>query len=186
MRLKGRSFINTLEFSAKELEGLLAKAAAIKKAKKDAQPLKGKSVALVFFNPSLRTRVSFQVGIAQLGGQAVSMSVGSESWTLEHHDGAVMNADKTEHIKDAAGASLGTVSVVALKNGGSLLPPPATPPSRLVPQACVGENAFAPLAGTPSVHSISDSSTGTTVHSALPCSRLSLHGDWMGVPVVKL
>lgn len=84
MGLKGRSFINTLEFSAKELEGLLAKAAAIKKAKKDAQPLKGKSVALVFFNPSLRTRVSFQVGIAQLGGQAVSMSVGSESWTLEH------------------------------------------------------------------------------------------------------
>ena len=116
MRLKGRSFINTLEFSAKELEGLLAKAAAIKKAKKDAQPLKGKSVALVFFNPSLRTRVSFQVGIAQLGGQAVSMSVGSESWTLEHREGAVMNADKTEHIKDAAQVLSRYVDAIAVRS----------------------------------------------------------------------
>lgn len=116
MRLKGRSFINTLEFSAKELEGLLAKAAAIKKAKKDAQPLKGKSVALVFFNPSLRTRVSFQVGIAQLGGQAVSMSVGSESWTLEHREGAVMNGDKTEHIKDAAQVLSRYVDAIAVRS----------------------------------------------------------------------
>ncbi len=116
MGLKGRSFINTLEFSAKELEGLLAKAAAIKKAKKDAQPLKGKSVALVFFNPSLRTRVSFQVGIAQLGGQAVSMSVGSESWTLEHREGAVMNADKTEHIKDAAQVLSRYVDAIAVRS----------------------------------------------------------------------
>jgi N-acetylornithine carbamoyltransferase len=116
MRLKGRSFINTLEFSPKELEGILAKAVALKKAKKGPQPLKGKSVALVFFNPSLRTRVSFQVGIAQLGGQAVSMSVGSESWTLEHKDGAVMNADKTEHIKDAAQVLSRYVDAIAVRS----------------------------------------------------------------------
>ena len=116
MGLKGRSFINTLEFSAKELEGILKKAAALKKSKKGPTPLKGKSVALVFFNPSLRTRVSFQVGIAQLGGQAVSMSVGSESWTLEHHDGAVMNADKTEHIKDAAGVLSRFVDAIAVRS----------------------------------------------------------------------
>jgi N-acetylornithine carbamoyltransferase len=116
MRLKGRSFINTLEFSPRELEAILAKAAALKKARTSPQALKGKSVALVFFNPSLRTRVSFQVGIAQLGGQAVSMSVGSESWTLEHRDGAVMNADKTEHIKDAAQVLSRYVDAIAVRS----------------------------------------------------------------------
>ena len=102
--LKGRSFINTLEFKPAELELLLDRARALKKArgKKGKLPLAGKSVAMVFFNPSLRTRVSFQVGIAELGGQAVTMTVGSESWSLEYREGAVMDQDKTEHIKDAA------------------------------------------------------------------------------------
>jgi N-acetylornithine carbamoyltransferase len=116
MRLKGRSFVNTLDFSAKELEFLLDRAAALKKAKKSPQALKGKSVALVFFNPSLRTRVSFQVGIAQLGGQSVSMSVGSESWSLEHREGAVMNADRTEHVKDAARVLSRYVDAIAVRS----------------------------------------------------------------------
>src|SRR5204862_467937 len=103
-KLNGRSFINTLEFKPAELEFLLDRAAALKKTrgKKGKLPLAGKSVALVFFNPSLRTRVSFEVGIAELGGTAVTMSVGSESWSLEYKEGAVMDQDKTEHIKDAA------------------------------------------------------------------------------------
>jgi N-acetylornithine carbamoyltransferase len=103
-KLKGRSFVSTLDFKPAELEFLLDRAKALKKArgKKGRLPLAGKSVAMVFFNPSLRTRVSFQVGIAELGGQAVTMTVGSESWSLEYRDGAVMDQDKTEHIKDAA------------------------------------------------------------------------------------
>jgi N-acetylornithine carbamoyltransferase len=103
-KLKGRSFINTLEFKPAELEWLLSRAAGFKKSrgKRGGRPLQGKGVALVFFNPSLRTRVSFQIGVQELGGHVVSMSVGSESWTLEHREGAVMDQDKTEHIKDAA------------------------------------------------------------------------------------
>jgi N-acetylornithine carbamoyltransferase len=100
-KLKGRSFVNTLEFKPSELEHLLARARAFKSGK-GRPALQGKSVALVFFNPSLRTRVSFEVGIAQLGGHAVTMSVGTESWSLEHREGAVMDQDKTEHVKDAA------------------------------------------------------------------------------------
>ncbi|HLY11788.1 MAG TPA: N-acetylornithine carbamoyltransferase [Planctomycetota bacterium] len=101
---KGRSFISTLDFKPAELGFLLDRARALKKTrgKKGKQPLAGKSVAMVFFNPSLRTRVSFEVGIAELGGTAVTMSVGSESWSLEYREGAVMDQDKTEHIKDAA------------------------------------------------------------------------------------
>ena len=56
-KLKGRSFISTLEFKPAELEFLLDRAAALKKSrgkdgKKGRRPLEGKSVAMVFFNPS--------------------------------------------------------------------------------------------------------------------------------------
>lgn len=118
MKLKNRSFINTLEFKPAELEFLLDRAAALKKSrgkKSGKRPLEGKSVALVFFNPSLRTRVSFEVGIAELGGQAVTMSVGSESWTLEYREGAVMDQDKTEHIKDAARVLSRYVDAIAVR-----------------------------------------------------------------------
>jgi N-acetylornithine carbamoyltransferase len=62
--------------------------------------LAGRSVALVFFNPSLRTRASMQVGIYELGGNAVVLEPGGTSWTLEHRDGVVMDADKTEHVAE--------------------------------------------------------------------------------------
>ena len=100
MSLKGKSFINTLDFKPAELEAILRKAKALKKGRTPAK-LRGKSVALVLFNPSLRTRVSFEVGVAELGATPVTMTVGSQSWTLEHRDGVVMDGDKTEHVKDA-------------------------------------------------------------------------------------
>ena len=121
-KLKGKSFISTLEFTPAELEFLLDRAKAIKKArgKKGRRPLDGRSVALVFFNPSLRTRVSFEVGIAELGGQAVTMSVGSESWSLEYKENAVMDQDKTEHIKDAAQVLSRYVDAIAVRSFPSL------------------------------------------------------------------
>jgi ornithine carbamoyltransferase len=122
IKLRGRSFINTLEFKSTELEFLLDRAKAFKKArgKKGKRPLDGRSVALVFFNPSLRTRVSFEVGIAELGGQAVTMSVGSESWSLEYKENAVMDQDKTEHIKDAAQVLSRYVDAIAVRSFPSL------------------------------------------------------------------
>jgi len=64
------------------------------------KPLHGKSVALVFFNPSLRTRASMQVGIYELGGNAVILEPGGTSWTLEHRENVVMDSGKTEHLKE--------------------------------------------------------------------------------------
>lgn len=64
--------------------------------------LAGRSVAMLFFNSSLRTRSSFEVGIAQLGGHSTTLEVGAGVWNLETIDGAVMDADKPEHIVDAA------------------------------------------------------------------------------------
>ena len=78
------NFLITSDFSRNELEEIIESALKIKSGAIAEKPLEGKSVALVFFNPSLRTRASMQVGIYELGGNAVILEPGGTSWTLEH------------------------------------------------------------------------------------------------------
>src|SRR5580692_4783796 len=66
-----RHFLTGAELSAAELDGLLARAAALKADPLCSRALAGRSVALIFEKPSTRTRVSFEVGIHELGGHAV-------------------------------------------------------------------------------------------------------------------
>ena len=95
------NFLITSDFSRAELESLIDLALLIKKGERVAdKPLNGKSIALVFFNPSLRTRASMQVGIYELGGNAVILEPGGTSWTLEHAEGVVMDGNKTEHLAE--------------------------------------------------------------------------------------
>ena len=83
-----------------DLNALIESALRFKRGEDRSRPLDGKSVALVFFNPSLRTRASMQVGVYELGGNAVVLEPGGTSWTLEHRAGAVMDGDKTEHVAE--------------------------------------------------------------------------------------
>jgi len=92
--------LNTIGMSRKQLEQLIESALRFKGGDDRSRPLAGRSVALVFFNPSLRTRASMQVGIYELGGNAVMLEPGGTSWTLEHRAGAVMDNDKTEHVAE--------------------------------------------------------------------------------------
>lgn len=92
--------LNTSEMSRGQIDQLIESALRFKNGDDLTKPLAGKSVALVFFNPSLRTRASMQVGIYELGGNAVVLEPGGTSWTLEHREGAVMDADKTEHVAE--------------------------------------------------------------------------------------
>ena len=95
-----RNFLKTSDFSRAELEEIIETAIEFKEGAIFDKSLSGKSVALVFFNPSLRTRTSMQVGIYELGGNAVILEPGNTSWTLEHREGVIMDADKTEHLKE--------------------------------------------------------------------------------------
>ena len=95
-----KNFITTADFSRAELEEIIERAVRFKTGKIAERSLNGKSVALVFFNPSLRTRASMQVGIFELGGNAVILEPGGTSWTLEHRESVVMDSDKTEHLKE--------------------------------------------------------------------------------------
>lgn len=62
----------------------------------------GKSVGLVFLNPSLRTRLSSLKAARNLGAEAVVLDISKDGWALEFEDGKVMNGNKAEHIKEAA------------------------------------------------------------------------------------
>ena len=64
--------------------------------------LEGKILALVFLDPSLRTRASFEAAMALHGGHAIVVEPGRGSWPLELEDGVVMDADRTEHLIEAA------------------------------------------------------------------------------------
>jgi len=94
------NLLSTTDMSREQIEAVLASALRFKSGDDVSKPLAGKSVALVFFNPSLRTRASMQVGIYELGGNAVVLEPGGTSWTLEHRIGQVMDSDKTEHVAE--------------------------------------------------------------------------------------
>ena len=94
------NFLKTSDFPTERLSAFIDSAIELKQWQSGDKPLAGKSVALVFFNPSLRTRASMQVGIYELGGNPVILEPGGTSWTLEHREGAVMDGGKTEHLKE--------------------------------------------------------------------------------------
>lgn len=117
-----RDFLKTSDWSAEELQALIESAVRLKAGKDRNQTLAGRSIALVFFNPSLRTRASMQVGIYELGGNAVVLEPGGSSWTLEHREGVVMDSDKTEHVAEFVRVlgrycvAIGVRTFAALKN----------------------------------------------------------------------
>ena len=72
-----RHFLTLLDFSTDELKGLLVRALELKKILKSDQayaPLQNKTLAMIFDKSSTRTRVSFETGMIQLGGQALFLS----------------------------------------------------------------------------------------------------------------
>ncbi|MCX8480916.1 MAG: acetylornithine carbamoyltransferase [Sediminibacterium sp.] len=61
-----------------------------------------KRVGLLFLNPSLRTRLSTQIAASNLGMESIVLNMDKDSWAIEFLDGAIMNGNTIEHIKDAA------------------------------------------------------------------------------------
>jgi len=117
-----KNFLTTAPLSRDELDQLIDSALRCKHGDTKTKSLSGKSVALVFFNPSLRTRASMQVGVYELGGNPVVLEPGGTSWTLEHRNDAVMDGDKTEHVAEFVRvlerycAAIGVRTFAALKN----------------------------------------------------------------------
>ena len=85
------------------LKELLAEALIIKDNPFQYETLgKHRTMGLLFFNPSLRTRLSTQKAAENLGMNTMVLNINEDGWKIETQFGVVMNGDKAEHIKEAA------------------------------------------------------------------------------------
>jgi N-acetylornithine carbamoyltransferase len=78
--------------------------------------LRDKILGMVFFNPSLRTRASFEAVMARGGGSTIVIEAGSGSWKLEDRVGAVMDGDRAEHLKEAVPVLSRYVDALAVRS----------------------------------------------------------------------
>ncbi|MEM9649134.1 MAG: acetylornithine carbamoyltransferase [Bacteroidota bacterium] len=76
---------------------------------------KHKTICLLFFNNSLRTRLSTQKAAMYLGMEVMVMNFGSEGWVLEYEDGTIMDKGTSEHIKEAAKVVSQYCDIVAIR-----------------------------------------------------------------------
>ena len=76
---------------------------------------KNKTLGLIFFNPSLRTRLSSQRAALNLGMNVIVMNIGGDGWNLEFEDGTVMNGNSQEHVKDAVQVISEYVDIIGVR-----------------------------------------------------------------------
>jgi len=76
---------------------------------------KGKTIGLLFFNSSLRTRLSTQKAALNLGMSPIVMNVSGDAWGIEFGDGTIMNGTTAEHIKEAAAVVSQYCDIIAVR-----------------------------------------------------------------------
>ena len=81
---------------------------------------KNKSIGLLFFNPSLRTRISTQKASMILGLKTFVMNFNSEGWQLEFENNTIMSEDKAEHVKDAVKVLSEYCDIIAIRKFADL------------------------------------------------------------------
>ena len=79
-----------------------------------------KTLGMLFFNPSLRTRLSTQKAAQHLGVKTMIMNFSNEAWALEFEDGTEMSGLRSEHIREAAAVVSQYCDVVAIRSFASL------------------------------------------------------------------
>jgi ornithine carbamoyltransferase len=100
-QLAGRHLLGSLDLAPDEVHALLGYAAEIKAGR--ARPaLVGKVATFLFFNPSVRTRVSCEAALARFGGTGITLAAGKDTWSFECGEGVVMDAGTQEHVRELA------------------------------------------------------------------------------------
>jgi N-acetylornithine carbamoyltransferase len=109
-----KHFLSTQDWTRSDLDALLVHADAFKRSK-HGEHLRGKSIALLFFNPSMRTRTSFELGAFQLGGHAIVLAPGKDAWPIEFDVGTVMDGESEEHVAEVARVLSRYVDLIAVR-----------------------------------------------------------------------
>ena len=105
--------------SIKDIDSLAEWVAEARDLKKDPRRFDslgtGKTIGLLFFNNSLRTRLSTQKAAMNLGMEVIVMNFGSEGWALEYADGTIMDEGTSEHIREAAQVVSQYCDIIAIR-----------------------------------------------------------------------
>ncbi|HOX42344.1 MAG TPA: aspartate carbamoyltransferase [Myxococcota bacterium] len=104
MDMKGRSIVSIRDFTHEEIASIVAKALEVK-AGKWPQAMRGKVLATLFFEPSTRTRLSFEAAMVSMGGQVIGFA-----------DPNVSSAKKGESLADTIRTVTGYVDVIAMRH----------------------------------------------------------------------
>ena len=101
-------------------EACLARALHLKGAGAWPRTARDRAIALVFLNPSLRTRASMELAAARLGAESVTLTPGSGTWGLEWRDGVAMDGEAAEHVREAVGVLGRYADAVGVRTFASL------------------------------------------------------------------
>ena len=114
-----KNFINSDDIS--DYKKIVEEAIQIKSNPNQLEDIgKNKSIGLLFFNPSLRTRISTQKASMILGLKTFVMNFNSEGWQLEFENNTIMSKDKAEHVKDAAKVLSEYCDIIAIRKFADL------------------------------------------------------------------
>ncbi|HEY9550856.1 MAG TPA: acetylornithine carbamoyltransferase [Prevotella sp.] len=81
---------------------------------------KNKTLLMIFFNNSLRTRLSTQKAAMNLGMNTIVLDVNAGAWKLETERGVIMNGDKSEHLLEAIPVMAGYCDIIAVRSFAGL------------------------------------------------------------------
>lgn len=110
-----RKFLSLADLPSGALRETLDLAAKTKRGDYDRAAAAGKRVALLFFNPSLRTRMSMELAAQSIGAHTVAVVPGADAWKLETVRGAVMDGDTQEHLVDAVRVMAEMADLIAVR-----------------------------------------------------------------------
>ena len=104
-----------------DLDAALAEARAVKADRFAWKSLgENKTIMLVFFNSSLRTRLSSQKAALNLGMNPIVLNIGQDSWKLETELGVVMDGDKSEHLREAIPVMASYCDIIGVRSFAGL------------------------------------------------------------------
>lgn len=120
MSVERRNLLSLADLPGDELVGVLDLAARMKAHGPDPSLLAGRQIALLFLNPSLRTRTSMELAARSLGAHAVVLSPGQDAWKLETRRGATMDGEAAEHLVDAVRVLSRMVDLIGVRTFAGL------------------------------------------------------------------
>ncbi|MBQ6777046.1 MAG: N-acetylornithine carbamoyltransferase [Paludibacteraceae bacterium] len=114
-----RSFFHVSDIG--DLNAALAEAREVKRTPYQWHHLgEHRTIMLVFFNSSLRTRLSSQKAALNLGMSPIVLNIGQDSWKLETELGVVMDGDKSEHLREAIPVMASYCDIIGVRSFAGL------------------------------------------------------------------